>query len=179
MKIRKLKLLRYCIFLCHINGDINVVSQFSLYLRILYWRYHRFVGGSKSSCNNRALVTPWRFVNGQGLLPTCEVCCIVAAGDTHRIIVSCGPATMASTACFCATLTEISRRFPDSLFIVPQLILCCSIFNLTSCIPEHMFWGSYPTTTRFRNHAFYLPIMSFSRVFSTLYSLKTCLLEQW
>ena len=82
-------------FLCHINWNLNVISQFPLYLQILYWRYHRIIGGSESSCNSRALAKPWRLVNGQALLPARKGCCIFAAGDTHRIIVSCGSATMA------------------------------------------------------------------------------------
>ena len=44
-------------------------------------------GSFKSQCTSQALAKPWRRVNGQALLPAREGCCIVAVGDTHRIIV--------------------------------------------------------------------------------------------
>ena len=52
-------------------------------------------GSFKSQCTSQALAKPWRRVNGQALLPAREGCCIVAAGDTHRIIFSYGLAKMA------------------------------------------------------------------------------------
>ena len=69
MKTQKLKLLRYCMFLCHIEWNLNTVSQFRLYPRTLYWRFRRFVEGSRSQCNSQALATPWRFLNEQTILP--------------------------------------------------------------------------------------------------------------